>query len=317
MLVSSIYDDLKTSEVLGSCDDNYIFARLSDAQKLVSNMGIMDPAIGEMSLCVCDGCVTLPMDVATVLAVNQGGFPTLLRDQWFQYHANGPGTECWIPWNYTDVLGQVSTYRDPSGPVYLVSEVESPKDSGKSMRVFGWDENGKRIYTPDSDGNLRDGFLVPMVYGFSLPNPGVPLIGRIDRIQKDVTSGFIRLIAVNADGTPHTQIGYYRPEETVPSYVRIRVTDNNWIKIKYRKKSFNVTSINDWINVDNREVIILAVKAVQARRRNNIDLGSQLEAEASRILTKEVEANRPPGITPPQVIWDTGLPASETDRLFY
>src|SRR6478736_4902015 len=317
MTVSEIINDIKSGEVLGSCDDGYVFARLTDAQKLVSNMGIMDPAIGEMSICTFDGCVTLPNDVDTVLAVNQGGFPTLLRDQWFQYHANGPGTECWTPWNYTDILGQVSTYRDPSGPVALVADVESPKDSNKLLRVFGWDENGKRIYTTNSAGDLQDGFLVPTVYGFYQPSPDAPLVSRIDRIQKEPTNGFIKLLAVNADGTPHTQIGYYRPEETNPTYVRIKTAGKNWIKIKYRKRSFNITSVNDWINVDNREVLVLAVKAIQARRRNNLDLGSQLEAEASRILTKEVEAKRPPGISPPQIVWDQGLPASEQDRLYY
>lgn len=317
MVVKDILQDIKTSEVLGSCDDAYCFARLSDAQKLIANMGIMDPAIGEMSLCVDDGCVTLPNDVDTVLAVNQGGFPTLIRDEWFQYHANGPGTECWVPWNYTNYVGRVSTFRDPSGPVKLIADVESPKDSGKELRVFGWDANGKRIYTVDSSGNLQDGFLVPTVYGFSQPNPDAPDIARIDRIQKAQTNGFIRLIAINDDGTPHTLIGYYRPEETTPSYVRIRVADRNWVKIKYRKRSFDVRSENDWINVDNREVLTLAVKAVQARRRNNLDLAVQLESEASRILGKEAEARRPPGISPPQIVWNEGLPASELDRLIY
>jgi hypothetical protein len=317
MFVNTILADLKSNEVLGSCNNDYVFARLSDAQKLVANMGIMDPAIGEMSLCVCDGCITLPSDVETVLSVNQGGFPTLLRDEWFQYHANGPGTECWVPWNYTDILGQVSTFKDPSGPVYLIAEVESSKDSNKMLRVFGWDENGKRIYTPDESGNMRDGFLVPTTYGFFQPNPAAPAIARIDKVHKAETDGFVKLLAINADGSPHTMIGYYRPEETVPTYVRIRVSDRNWVKIKYSKRSFDVRSANDWINVDNREVLILAVKAVQARRKNNIDLASQLESEASRILTKEIDAKRPPTITPPMIIWNEGLPASESDRMFY
>ncbi len=317
MFVNEVLADIKSTEVLGSCDDQYAFSRLTDAQNLICNMGIMDPSIGEMSLCVCDGCVTLPMDVETVLSVNNGGFPTLLRDQWFQYHANGPGTECWTPWNYTDVLGYASTYKDPSGPVFLVADVESPKDSGKSLRVFGWDVNGKRIYTVNQDGLLQDGFLVPTIYGFHQPNPDAPLIARIDKVQKSVTNGFVRLLAFDQDGTVNTQIGYYRPEETVPSYVRIKTAGKNWLKIKYRKKSLKVTSENDWINVDNREVLVLAVKAIQARRRNNIDLGSQLEAEASRILTKEVESKRPPGISPPQIIWNEGLPASQLDRLYY
>ncbi len=317
MFVSAIYDDLKTADVLGTCDEATVLARLTDAVRLVSNMGLIDPAIGEMSLCVCDGCVTLPMEVETVLGVNQAGFPTLIRDEWFQYHVNGPGTNTWQPWTYTDVLGEVCTYKDPSGPVKLIAEVESPKDSNKKLRVFGWDENGKRIYTANAAGDLEDGFLVPTVYGFSQPNPSAPLVSRIDRIHKDITNGFVKLLAIDADGTPHTQIGYYRPEETVPRYQRIRVPCQNWLKIKYRKRNFEVRSVRDWINVDNREVLVLAVKAVNQRRKNNIELASQLEAEASRILSKEAEAKRPNTISPPQIIFNDGIPASQDDTMFY
>lgn len=318
MFVSDIYDELTSTDVLGVCDQTGVFRRLTDAVKLISNQGILDPAIGEMSLCVCDGCVTLPADVMTVLAVNQGGYPTLLRDEWFQYHANGPGTSNFIPWSYTDVIGgNFATYRDPSGPVQLIAVVENPRDSNTPLRVFGWDDNGKRIFTTGPNGDLMDGFLVPTVYGFSEPNPSAPLISRIERVQKQVTNGFVKLLAVNADGTPHTQIGYYLPYETVPSYTRLRVPDRNWLKIKYRRKDFEVRSKADWINVDNREALVLAVKAVNARRKNNIDLARNLESESSRILAIEANAKRPPGPTPPQVIWNEGIPAGENDTLYY
>lgn len=318
MYVSEIYNELKSADVLGVCDDTTIFARLSDAVRLIANSGVLDPSIGEMSLCVCDGCVTLPADVETVLAVNQASFPTLLRDEWFQYHANGTGTSGYQPWNYTDVLGgNFATYRDPANEVALIAEVESAKDSNCALRVYGWDINGKRIFTTDVNGNLQDGFLVPTVYGFSEPNPSAALIARIDRVQKPVTNGFIKLLAVNTDGSPHTQIGYYLPYETKPRYTRVRVGCQNWLKIKYKKRNFEVYSQNDWVNVDNREVLILAVKAVKERRKNNVDLAKGLEGEASRILAAEVQAKRPPGISPPQVIWNDGLPASDMDRLYY
>lgn len=318
MYVADIYSELTGGDVLGVCKQDEVFRRLTDAVRLISNQGILDPAIGEMSLCVCDGCVTLPADVMTVLAVNQAGYPTLLRDEWFRYHANGPGDVDFIPWSYTNVLGgNFCTYKDPSGPVALVAQVESPLDSNKKLRVFGWDENGKRIYTTDADGNLQDGMLVPTVYGFSEPNPSAPLIARFDRIQKDLTNGFVKLLAVNADGSPHTQIGYYLPNETNPQYTRVRVGDQNWITIKYKKRDFEVRSMNDWVNVDNREVLILAVKAVNARRKNNMDLARTLEAESSRILAQDAAARRPPSANEPQVIWNEGIPAGELDRLFY
>jgi hypothetical protein len=315
VIVESIIEELKSSDVLGICDENVIFSRLTDAVKLIQNQGILDPSLGEMDLCVCDGCVTLPNDVETVLAVNASGLPTYIRDQWYQYHLNGTGSLGYTPFRYTDVVGEVSTFRDPSKPVALVAEVESAKDSNKKLRVFGWDENGKRIYTTNSEGNLEDGFLVPTVFGFSQPNPSAPLIARIDRIQKELTNGFIRLLAVNDDDTPHTLIGYYRPEETYPRYTRIHTTAKNWLRIKYKKRDFEVRSRKDWINIDNREVIILAVKAVNHRRKNQIDMARSLEGEAVRLANNEAESKRPPGLSAPQIVFNEY--PQDQDRLFY
>lgn len=317
MKVESIYTDLKSADILGVCDDAYIFARLTEAVSLIANQGIVDPLIGEMDVCVCNGCLTLPAEVDTPLAVNQGGMSTLIRDEWFQYHINGTGSSAYADWRYTDYLGNVSVFRDPSGPVKIVAEVENARDSQKKIRVFGWDVNGKRIYTPNASGDLEDGFLVPAIYGFAQPNPNAPEIARIDRVQKEVTNGFIRLLAVNSDGSPHTLLGYYQPNETNPSYARIRVSDRNWVRMKYKKKNFEVRSINDWININNREVILLATKAVNLRRKGQYDAARTAEEEAVRILGNEANSKRAPGITPPQVIFSEGPSCENDDRLFY
>lgn len=316
MVVSSILEEAKL--VLGKCSEDYVFRRISDAVRLGNNQSKMDIALGVMDICVCDGCVTLPADVGTVLAVNSGGFPTLIRDQWFQYHANGPGIQCYTPWNYTDELGAVSTYKDPSSPVKLVAEVENALDSNKSLRVFGWDENGKRIYTEGVGGLLEDGFLVPTVYGFSVPSDAAPNIARIDRIEKAVTNGFIRLIAVDRDTlASHTQIGYYLPWETNPSYRRIKVGNQSWIRIKYRKKDLEVRAASDWINIDNREAFLMLLKAVKFRLDNQIDAARSYESEGMRLISNEAEALRPPGLDSPQITWSEGLPAGQLDTLIY
>ncbi len=90
MFVSEFYAQAK--QQFAGCDEPTILARLSDAVKLLSNKGINDPLLGEIELCVCDGCVTLPRDVGTVLGIDVCGSPSLIQDQWFKYHINGPGT---------------------------------------------------------------------------------------------------------------------------------------------------------------------------------------------------------------------------------
>lgn len=282
-------------------------------------MGKFDVALGLMDLCVCDGCVTLPADVGTVLGVDNGGQPTLMRDQWFQFHANGPGIQQCVPWNYTDEMGPVVTFRDPAHPVMLVAEVESALDSNCSLRVFGWDKDGKRIYTPaTSTGILEDGFLVPTVFGFSIPNPDAPAIARIDRIQKAATNGFVKLIAVDQyTGDTRTTIGYYQPWETVPSYRRIRVGDRSWLRIKYRRKDLEVRGTGDWINIDNRQALLLLLKSVKFSLDNQLEQAQNFQIAGMKILSDEAESLRPPAISGAQIIFSEGIPAGECDRMFY
>lgn len=316
MFVSQIIGEAKN--VLGKCDDATVYRRISDAVRLANNQAKFEISLGVMDLCVCDGCATLPADVATVLAVNVDGLPTLVRDQWFQFNANGPGIQQFVPLRYTDEQGQVSTFRDPSGPVKFVAEVENPKDSGTSLRVFGWGADGKRIYTVGKDGVLEDGVLVPCIYGFSQPNPDAPAMVRIERVQKAITNGFIKLIAVNADSlSSHTLIGYYLPWETTPAYRRLRVPDRSWIRIKYRKKDLEVRGEADWINIENRQALLLLLKSVKYSLDNALDQASAFEAAGMRLLSNEQEALRPPGMDAPQIIFSDGLPATQEDRLYY
>jgi len=317
MRVSDILNEAK--DVLGRCSDATVYRRITDAVRLANNQAKgNDWNIGVMSLCVCDGCVTLPADVGTVIAVNNAGQPTLLRDQWYEYHANGSGSDCCVPCGYTDELGPVSTFRDPSAPVLLAAQVENSQDSNCVLRVFGWDENGKRIYTPGPNNTLEDGFLVPTVYGFFAPNPEAPAIGRIDRIEKAVTVGFVKLIALNpSDLTAHTLIGYYQPWETDPSYRRIKVPDRSWIKIKYRRKDLEVRGVSDWINIDNREALLMLLKAVKFRLDNQPEQARAFETEGVRLLSNEAESLRPPSSVGPQITFNEGLPVSIQDTLFY
>lgn len=316
MIVSSILEEARNA--VGRCDNSTVYRRLTDAVRLANNRGKFDANIGVMDICVCDGCATLPADVATVLAVNVDGQPSLTRDQWFQFNVNGPGVQKYVPYGYADEQGQVSTYRDPSGPVKFVAQLESPLDSGKLLRVFGWDADGKRVYSPGANGTLEDGVLVPTVYGFSQSNPAAGSMVRIDRVQKDETNGFIKLVAINADTlTSHTTIGYYLPWETNPFYRRIRVPGLSWLRIKYRKKDLEIRGSSDWINIENRQALLLLVKSVKYSLDNSLDQAAAFEQAGMRLLSDEAEALRPPGMDAPQIVFSDGLPAGPSEGMFY
>jgi hypothetical protein len=316
MLVSEILEDATSH--FGSCADAKFYRRLTDAVRALNNKGVVDLQLAEADFCVYDGLVTLPMEVDAVQAVTVDGQPTFTRSQWFQYSLSGAGYQKCTPCGYGDELGLVSTYRDPSIPVYLVAQTESVSDNSKKLRVYGWGANGKRIYTLDANGNPQDGFLVPTIYGFQSRNHDVPPIAKIDYVTKDETKGFIRLVAIDpADNTSVTQIGYYQPYETAPRYRRLRVSAKSWVRVKYRRKDLELRGPNDWINVDNREALLQMCKAVKFREANQYELARSAEAEAVRILNDAVEAGRPvtsDGIT---VIYTSQSNNDCEDRLFY
>ncbi len=315
---TTLITDIKRA--LGSCENDVLFRRISDAVSMASDQSKSnDWNVGQMDICVCNGSVTLPADVSTILAVLNGGSPTLVRDQWFQYHINGFGANESASWPYTDEIGPVVTYRDPSEPVNLVAITENALDSNNvDLRVFGWDANGKRIYTTGPDGVLEDGFLVPTIFGFSGVNPEAPAIARIDRVKKKITNGHVKLLAINpSDSSSHTQIGHYLPWETSPSYRRIRVPNRSWLRIKYKRKDIEVRGVGDWVNIENRQALILFCKAVRFRLEDSFEKAQAYESEGLRLLSNQAEALRPNAITPPQIIMDSNCTRYGGDDTLY
>lgn len=316
MYVRDFYQQAKRQ--FEGCDEAAIFSGLSDAVKLLANKGLNDPLLGELTLCVCNGCVTLPRDVGTVLGINTRGQPTLLQDQWFQYHINGPGSQDCVPCGPNSYeMGQVCTFRDPSEPAYLVAEVTSAADNNKKLRVYAYDKHRNKIFTAGPDGTLQEGFLVPLIFGFAQRNPNVPALSSIYRISKEDTKDFVRLIAVNeSDGVSQTLIGYYEPDENEPLYRRIKVQNKTSVRIKYKKKSLRITSQHQFINCDNYEALRLACRAVKFRSDDKITEARGFEEEASRILAEETEAERPSGPRVPQIINGTYDPQGP-ESLYY
>ena len=74
--------------------------------------------IATLDICA-DACgiITLPAFVGTVLAVNIGGYPTVFRNSWYEFHINGLGSNrpncggC-CGWGYTDDMLWSPTMQD-------------------------------------------------------------------------------------------------------------------------------------------------------------------------------------------------------------
>ncbi len=298
-LADHILDDAKT--ILGFNRPDKLFLWITDAVELLAQKGEIDPLVGFVDICIDNGCITLPREIETVLACNIGGRPALGHDQLFSFHLNGPG-DFKTPCNYSwDDSGLHPVYRDLRCPSKVVAFLDNTEDDGKKVRIFGYDDQQRPLRTKIGE-EWQDGYLVPTIYGYALPEAGAPTISRITGIVKDVTAGNIRLSSFDSSTSTGTLLGVFEPDETVPQYRRLKVNSScGWIRICYRKRSAQVRSANDRILLHSRPALLLALHALKFYRDSDIANGQAFEANATRLLTEREATLTGVGGSPIQV----------------
>jgi hypothetical protein len=296
--VSKIADDAK--RILANCSDETLFNRLNYVIELLANESDWDPLIGVVDICTNPDarCVTLPREVETPLQINIGGTPAHANNRFFSFHLNGPGDACGDTVGYSwDDKGDYPTVQDPTQPVQLIAFLEDAGDTNAELWVYGYDEQNRWVRT-EINGEMVDGYPVPTVFGYAVPNPTAPKISRITRVRKSVTRGYIRLTSFDIGSTTGVLIGDYAPTETEPSYRRIVLGRNcGWVRIIYRRRVFEVTQMTDLIPLHSPFAILMALKATAKMEDDQLDEGEKYLERAVNFLTKE-QLSRNPVFTP-------------------
>lgn len=293
--VSDVFEDIK--RVLGGCSDAEIYSRINHAIEILACEADWDPLLGYVDLCVSDGCVVLPPEVETVLAVNVCGHPAQGHDWLASYHLNGSGNGQLLAWHW-QAQRDTAVFRYPhAAGSRLVTQLERSSDSGKNFRVFGYAAGGGWIRTLEG-GVWVDGFLVPLQYGSSNYNPNAPLITRVERIEKAETDGYVRLYAQLSDGTDRYRIGTYRPQDIDPSFRLIKITDSgcgcNFVTVAFKKRTEEVSSLNDLIPLHSKYALVLACKALKKMDEDRLDEAISYQQMAVQLLTKKQLSVSPP-----------------------
>lgn len=268
--------------VLGTCSQEQMYSYLNEAVEELANLGNWDPMVIYMDICT-KGCeITLPDDIEVPLAINVGGTPSNFRNKWFEFHLNGPGSECCpsscsFAWNDK---GDFPTFRDPVKPSQVAAYPQGAEDATASVKVYGYDQNDQWIMTPDCNGVLQDGFDVPVLYGMGSGMTTTQKVKRITRVSKTVTNSFVKLVALDpGNHSGGTLLGIFRPYMTEPSFRRITVSGNgtdrfgdatcctNWVRMRARRKLFKLSQPSDLIPLHSVTAIkqmVMAIKKYEA-----------------------------------------------------
>jgi hypothetical protein len=305
ILVQDVWSDAK--KIFGSCAEDALYRRLTEGVEVLSNAGDFDPLISYLDICTDGTCLTLPREVDVPLAINVGGNPTIARDKLFRFHLNGMG-DCHTPcgWEWDDLMS-VPTVRDIATPSKLVAWVEHEEDAGSEIRVFGFNEQQTPVRSSEN-GVWSDGYRVPTVYGWALPDENAPTFSRITRVVKAVTTGPVRLATFDLGSTTGTVLGVYAHDETVPTYRRIKLSkDCGWVRIMFRRRLISLGAQTDLVPVPSRIGFLMMLRALKAYDEGDIALGTSYEATARRYTVEAQTSHAPQGVMPVQVNPNGGI----------
>lgn len=300
--VTDIFDEAK--KIVGSCGEDTFYRWITDAVALITNK--MDPEglKGFLDICTTGGnCVTLPRQVETVLAVNIGGRPTLGKSQLFSFHLNGPG-DCRgsCSWEWSDQGGFYFTYKDLVEPSKLVAYLQRTEDTGSKLIVYGYDDAGNRLRHQVS-GQWIDGYPIPTIYGYAIPDSAMPKVGRIEGVVKDKTVGSVRLSTIDDSGATGTLLGVYEPDETLPQYRRIKLQRNcGWVRIAYMRGAPTISAKADRIPLKSRTAFLLALRALKMYNDQSLGEAMQYESNALRMEVEAQDNSECPTFHPIQVV---------------
>lgn len=223
---------------LGICaTDSRLLPWLNECQQRLVPKGLWIGTFGRFRLCVTDGCVSLPPQLANMERMALCGQPAPIHDQFYEFldngfgtrnavcqNTNGSGGSCcggggcgleeanhrgWFP-TFSDIRGTAKKLR-------LICDVSA--DVGKEVLLLGYDENGNWIRTSPG-GVWQDGETVALAQ-----SPGVDSThffdGGVTGIQfLDDREGQVWLYERDTVAATSRMIGSYQYFETNPSYPR-------------------------------------------------------------------------------------------------
>lgn len=256
-----------------------------------------------------DPFITMPYDVARLIAIDVCTFPVPLRNQFYEYQNFGFGR---VPKSSSTnrTCGPIATYDRGKFPTF--SDVISPD---KKVRVYMGDtaDEGKRVLlqTKDANGQIRyslDGTIQVTGDYLTLISPFVDspdVVSQVIGIQKDLTIGVVSFYEVDTVSGDQRLILTMQPGETTASYRRYYLGNlpRNCCNLpESESTTVQLTAIcqltyvpvrvpSDWLIIPNIEAMI---QEAQSMRYDGIDEGNakQMAAyhhrQAIRILNGQV-----------------------------
>lgn len=287
---------------------------INQAQRKLLRRGDWSGTVVPIYVCVSNGCVVWPRYVQEVRRINMCNRTIPVRNMWYEFLERGPRCNWlgWLHWPESKLSdqGRTSVFQDIQGDGRTVrAYARCQNDMGKTVTVFGIDNNGQTLQTRNADGSWSIGQVLTLQTPFASTST---FVRSIDYILKDPTQCPVDLYAYNATTNLLEDLAHYEPSETRPSYSRTRLVATyptggtstfvppqgccgltRSVVALVKLRFIEAQNPTDLLIIDNEDALQMMVQSLKLREKNDTAAARLMENEAVFELQRQLENDSP------------------------
>lgn len=325
--------DCKTSReinaVVGKCSTSQEFVDIvNEACRLLLRRGDWSGTVIPIHVCAKRGCVTWPRYVQTVRELNVCRVPVPIFNKWYEFMVGGwrfcsstfgglvcSMTEQTTAPTHTDIFGDGR---------YVRFYATVLADLGKTIQIFGVDNNGQTLRTKNADGTWSEGITLTLAKPFVST---ATFVRRIDRVIKQKTNANVYGYAYDPVADVLEDIAVYEPSETKPSYIRYKLqfpllasnpstgsatncAAEHGVVALVKLKFIPVEVDTDVVLIQNIDALKRLIQSIRFGEQGKYTIARNFETDAVRELNLELRNDNPVEQTPVRLQpFGTAIPA--------
>lgn len=301
--------DSALANVAGSCPSSAAFSQLvNEATRRLMRRGDWAGTVVRIMVCARRGCVVWPRYVGKVRKINHcQGSALPVRNLWWDFVEENRPTNLCGPELGLVAFGKSPVFQDILGSKRLVRAYPGcPADVGKTVTLFGLDENNQPLRTANQDGTWTEGVKITMAIPFGSTSV---FVNRVDRVSKEITQLDVHLYAYDSVNNVLEDMAVYEPGETNPDYERSQLRSGcagscgttgivscatSQSVIALVKLKFIPASVGtDLVLIQNLDALKLMVQAIKFSEAGDRTSAQAYEADAIRELNLELRDESP------------------------
>lgn len=293
IILQTAQDDLRVQAVASSCPTSPEFISLvNKACSMYMRRGDFMGTVEDIFVCVTQGCFVAPRYVGKIRRINVCNRAVDVENGWWRFMKSSAGNHSWENWRGADCgpnlqdRGVRPVFQDIMGDGRLIRAYpRCQADIGKTMQIFGTDNNGQALMTKNPDGTWDQGITLTLAAPFASSST---FVRSIDYIIREQTQCPVDCYAYNAAADVLEELAHYEPSETLPQYSSYFLkmhwptcgtgsiqpnccSSKRGVLLRVKLKFIPAQVPTDVLPIDNTEVLTYMIQAVKAGESGNID----------------------------------------------